>query len=207
MSLVQAEDTTYGSATAAELSSPTPLPTTVELLSDPSRRRIIAAGFCLAFFAIGFDPLFALWNYTPIPLGGLGRETHEIGLLLSTAAIVGMILNGFVFHRLERRFGSLTVFITGMSLWSINFIAMPIISALVRTLGESADYAASPHLKGVWFAAFCVLLVEKMASLAYPAYLLVVREAVPDPGSVGAVFGLAQTAGSIGKCIAPAFMS
>lgn len=57
-----------------------PLPTTKELLSDPLRSRIIAAGFCLAFFAIGFDPLFALWNYTPIPLGGLGREA---GVLIS----------------------------------------------------------------------------------------------------------------------------
>ncbi|KAG8942034.1 hypothetical protein FRC04_003882 [Tulasnella sp. 424] len=179
----------------------------VELLSDPSRRRIIGAGFCLTFFGVGFESLFALWNYTPIHLGGLGRETQEIGLLLSTAAIFGMALSGFVFHRLERRFGSLTLFITGMSMWSINFIAMPIISALVRTPGESADDAASPQLKGVWFAALGVLLVAKMASLAFPAYLLIVREAAPDPGSVGTVFGLAQTASSIGKCIAPAFMS
>lgn len=74
MSLVQGEDVSEESAVVPELSSAAPLPTTAELLSDPSRRRIIASGFFLAFFAIGFDPLFALWNYTPIALGGLGRE-------------------------------------------------------------------------------------------------------------------------------------
>ncbi|KAG9009629.1 hypothetical protein FRB90_008257 [Tulasnella sp. 427] len=207
MSLGESDNSLAGSVIPREGSSTVPLPTTVELLSDPLRRRIIAAGFCLAFFAIGFDPLFSLWNYTPIPLGGLGRETREIGLLLSTAALVGMFLNAFVFHRLERRFGSLTLFITGMSLWSINFIAMPIISAVLRTFGMSVESSESPQIAGLWFATLSVLIVEKMASLAYPAYLLVVRAAVPDSGSVGAVFGLAQTAGSIGKCLGPAFMS
>ncbi|KIO23296.1 hypothetical protein M407DRAFT_78253 [Tulasnella calospora MUT 4182] len=207
MSLVQEEDGIEESALVAELSSPAPLPTTMELLSDPSRRRIIASGFFLAFFAIGFDPLFALWNYTPVALGGLGREPYEIGLLLSTAAVVGMLLNGFVFHRLEQRFGSLTLFVTGISLWSINFAAMPIISAIVRTSGVSSDFAGSTRVSGLWFATLGLLLVEKMASLAYPAYILIVRAAAPGSGSVGAVFGLAQTAGSLGKCISPALMS
>lgn len=74
MSLVQGDDVTEESAVVAELSSAAPLPTTMELLSDPSRRRIIASGFFLAFLSLGFEPLFALWNYTPISLGGLGRE-------------------------------------------------------------------------------------------------------------------------------------
>ncbi|KAG8917888.1 hypothetical protein FRC00_013097 [Tulasnella sp. 408] len=168
MSLVQGEDVTEESAVVAELSSAAPLPTTMELLSDPSRRRIITSGFFLAFFAIGFDPLFALWNYTPIALGGLGRESHEIGLLLSTAAIVGMFLNAFVFHRLQRRFGSLTLFVTGISLWSINFVAMPLISAILRTYGASSDGAGPTQFRVLWLATLSVLLVEKMASLAYP---------------------------------------
>ncbi|KAG8935854.1 hypothetical protein FRC00_010225, partial [Tulasnella sp. 408] len=162
------EDVTEESAVVAELSSAAPLPTTVELLSDPSRRRIIASGFFLAFLTLGFEPLFALWNYTPISLGGLGREAHEIGLLLSTAAVVGMILNAFVFHRLDGRFGSRAVFVTAMSLWSIVFIAMAVIAVIVRAYGASLDFTGSAQIRGLWFATLCVLLVQKMSSLAYP---------------------------------------
>ncbi|KAG9049772.1 hypothetical protein FS837_009188 [Tulasnella sp. UAMH 9824] len=207
MSLVQGGDVIEESAVVAELSSVAPSPTIVELLSDPSRRRIIASGFFLGFLAIGFDPLFALWNYTPIALGGLGRETREIGLLFSIAAVAGMLLNGFVFHRLDGRFGSQRVFVAGMSLWSIIFIAMAIIAAIVRAFEASSACAGSAQLIGLWFATLGVLLVQKMSTLAYPAYLLVVRAAVPDSRSVGAVFGLSQITNCIGQCIGPAFMS
>ncbi|KAG8927413.1 hypothetical protein FRC00_002112 [Tulasnella sp. 408] len=168
MSLVRGEDFIEESAFVAESSSTAPSPTIVELLSDPSRRRITASGFFLGFLAIGFDPLFALWNYTPIALGGLGRETREIGLLLSIAAVAGMLLNGLVFHRLDGRFGSQRVFVATMSLWFIVFIAMAIIAAIVRTFGASSDSAGLAQLIVLWIATLGVLLVQKMSTLAYP---------------------------------------
>lgn len=55
-----------------------------------------------------------------------------------------------------------------MSLWSIIFIAMAIIAAVVRIFGASPDYAGSAQLIGLWFATLGVLLVQKMSTLAYP---------------------------------------
>lgn len=51
-----------------------PPPTVSQLLSDPFVRRLVLASFAMAGLGLGFDALFVLFAYTPIGLGGLGRQ-------------------------------------------------------------------------------------------------------------------------------------
>ncbi|KAG8981015.1 hypothetical protein FRC05_003915 [Tulasnella sp. 425] len=65
----------------------------------------------------------------------------------------------------------------------------------------------APPLNGLWGLVLCILVAQRIGSMAYPAYMLVVKEAMPDPAAVGALFGLATAANCLGEGTAPAIAS
>ncbi|KAG8961328.1 hypothetical protein FRC00_012572 [Tulasnella sp. 408] len=68
----------YGTIDANAVKPENQPPTARQLLSDPLVRRLVMASFAMASLGLGFDALFVLFAYTPIGLGGLGRQDSYI---------------------------------------------------------------------------------------------------------------------------------
>lgn len=90
------------------------------------------------------------------------------------------------------------------------------VNALVPSVGfvirkvlvpQVAKQELAPPLGKLWCFVFCIQLAYWIAAMAWPAYMLVVKESKPDSRSAGALFGLATAANCLGEGIAPAVAS
>jgi MFS family permease len=97
----------------------------------------ILAGGTLAFQSVVFDEIFTMWAATPIILGGLSFTSNEIGLILSLAGIVTLLVQ-LTYVPLERRFGSHNIFCTAMLFYAIVLFLFPWISLLSGMPGDEA---------------------------------------------------------------------
>ncbi|KIO26760.1 hypothetical protein M407DRAFT_234206 [Tulasnella calospora MUT 4182] len=178
------------------------------LLSNPAVRRVACAGFFMAFLLIGFDTVFVLWSYTPLSLGGLQRKPAEIGLLLSVVGTFGIASTTVIFPYLHERFKSVPLFAACVTFFGLVYAMVPFVGLVVRkVLPPVLPEQPAPPLKGLWGLVLALLVVARAGGMAFPAYLLVVKEAMPDPESVGALYGLATAASCLGEGTAPAFVS
>ncbi|KAG8908213.1 hypothetical protein FRC01_007475 [Tulasnella sp. 417] len=179
-----------------------------ELLSNPTVRRVVCAGFVMEFLMIGFDTVFVLWSYTPLSLGGLQRQPAEIGLFLSIVGTFGIACTTVIFPYLQERFKSVPLFVTCITFFGLVYAMVPFVGFIVRkVLPPVSPQQPAPPLKGLWGLILALLVAARTGAMAYPAYLLVVKEAMPDPESVGALYGLATAAGCLGEGTAPAVVS
>ncbi|KAG9015942.1 hypothetical protein FRB90_004118 [Tulasnella sp. 427] len=178
------------------------------LLANPTVRRVVCAGFIMEFLMIGFDTVFVLWSYTPLALGGLERKPAEIGLVLSLVGTFGIACTTVVFPYLHERFKSVPLFTTCITFFGLVYAMVPFVELIVRKVLPSVSPGQpAPPLGGLWGLILALLLAARTGAMAYPAYLLVVKEALPDPEVVGALYGLATAAGCLGEGTAPAVVS
>ncbi|KAG8981009.1 hypothetical protein FRC05_003909 [Tulasnella sp. 425] len=198
------------------------------LLADPAVRYVVLTGFCMSFLAIGFDVVFVLWSYTPLALGGLqrevcllstdyGRDTEdlnhlskpkEIGAVLSVAGAVGIASTLVIFPYLHQRFKTIPLFTASLATWGVVNALIPSVGFVIRkVLPQVAQQELAPPLGKLWGFVFCIQMAHWIAAMAWPAYMLVVKESVSDSRSAGALFGLATAANSLGEGTAPAVTS
>ncbi|KIO26759.1 hypothetical protein M407DRAFT_23955 [Tulasnella calospora MUT 4182] len=181
---------------------------TLGLLSDPSTvRYILFARLLTAFLTDGFGKVLVLWSYTPLSMSRLQRSPGEIGMMLSISGILGVFTSNVIFPNLYRRSNdSVAVFATCMSIWCLAFALLPLVGLTVRkmvTIPQVYDHA--PSLGGLWGLVVVLIILQQLAAMAHPAFILMTNDAALDPASTGALFGLATTAGTLGGAVAPAF--
>lgn len=162
----------------------------------------------MTFLAIGFDVVFVLWSYTPLALGGLQREPKEIGAVLSVAGAVGIASTLVIFPYLHQRFKTIPLFTASLATWGVVNALIPSVGFVIRkVLPQVAQQELAPPLGKLWGFVFCIQMAHWIAAMAWPAYMLVVKESVSDSRSAGALFGLAAAANSLGEGTAPAVTS
>ncbi|KAG9050198.1 hypothetical protein FS837_007096 [Tulasnella sp. UAMH 9824] len=178
------------------------------LLSIPAVRRVVCAGFFMAFLLIGFDAVFVLWSYTPLSLGGLQRKPAEIGLLLSVVGTFGIVTSTILFPYLNERFKSVPLFTTCVAFFGVVYAMVPFVGLIIRkVLPPVLPGQPAPPLNGLWGLILVLLVIARAGAMAWPAYLMAAKEAMPDPESAGALYGLATAATCLGEGTAPAFVS
>ncbi|KAG8973178.1 hypothetical protein FRC05_009039 [Tulasnella sp. 425] len=181
---------------------------TITLLLDSAVAPVIFMGFCMSFLINAFTSTFVLWTYTPLRLGGLQREPAEIGLVISVIGTLGIAMSTMVFPYLHARFKSVPLFTACVGFWGVAYALIPLVEMIVRNvLQPTQPPEPAPPLKGLWGLVLCILVTQRIGSMAYPAYMLVVKEAMPDPAAVGTLFGLATAANCLGEGTAPAIAS
>jgi len=151
-----------------------------------------AAYSTLALFSISFDEGLPILLATPVVLGGLGLQSSTIGGLLmgGGAALLGAQL---VIPQILARFGLLTVY---RMAW-VAVIPLPIIIPYLYPLQDSHPFLPIGIIAG--------LLTIRGAALgaAFTTSFLMTSNACSRT-HVGAVNGMAQSAGCFARAIGPA---
>jgi len=183
-------------------------PSAMFLLSDARVRGVVAVEFFLSFLAIAWESVFILFAYTPAYLGGLERTAAEIGVLLATLGVFSMTLATIAFPALHHRFGTTRVLRMCMSLWPAVFVLFSASSALARLSRPRSTGSQTIATKiGMWTGVFSLLVVGRVACLAYPAIYIAMKDAAPSRESLGAMFSLTAIAGDVARAIGPGFVS
>lgn len=124
--------------------------------------------------------------------GGLGLASPIVGLYLATFGICGILLQLFIYPRIQKRIGNLGVFRLANSIFPIAYVFAPYLSLL-------AD-----HKTGKWFAVAAVLFSQVMArTMAIPSSVILLTEAAPRRSVLGTVHGAGNTLSALASAIGP----
>ncbi|KAI1827078.1 MFS general substrate transporter [Xylaria intraflava] len=125
--------------------------------------------------------------------GGLGLRSATIGLWLSVFGIGGILLQLFIYPRLQKRMGTRGVFRIALFLFPVTYAAAPYLSLLA---GE--NYSR-------WvFLGFIVCAQIMARTMAIPSTVILLTEAAPAKTVLGTVHGAGNTLASFARTIGPA---
>ncbi|KAJ7672189.1 major facilitator superfamily domain-containing protein [Mycena polygramma] len=145
------------------------------------------------------EALIPLFFATPMSLGGLGLNPHDIGLILGIFGICNALVQAFFGGRVIRRFGPCRVFTAAFCALASQFAMYPVVSFLAHRAGR-VDTAV--HL-----ALAFQLSGTSVLYLAHATTMMFIMDAAPSRASLGSVNGLAQMVGTVLRSIAPSFSS
>jgi len=209
--LLDAEARSYGAVDTRSRAAAKKPPTATSartLLANPRVQMVILAGFFLSLIATSYDTVFVLWAYTPATLGGLQRTPGEIGTLLSSVGLLGVFVALLGFPFLQRRFGTLPLYRTTMAVWPVIFVLLFVLSTYARAALPRPDGSPDPSvLSTMYIGVGIVLATGRLANMSFSAQQMTVKAAAPNPESLGAMFGFAQTMSSVARAMGPAFVS
>ncbi|KAI0553234.1 major facilitator superfamily domain-containing protein [Xylaria curta] len=125
--------------------------------------------------------------------GGLGLRSATIGLWLSAFGIGGILLQLFIYPRLQKRIGTRGVFRIALFLFPVTYVAAPYLSLL------AGDHGAR------WvFLGFVVCAQIMARTMAIPSTVILLTEAAPAKTVLGTVHGAGNMLASLARAIGPA---
>ncbi|KAI5860906.1 MFS general substrate transporter [Durotheca rogersii] len=205
------EDTLLGQAGSKE-ETPKPDDTPLTGRRKVSFRRIWTRRVMCALVSFGLLPLHnsAFMHIFPVYLssppednsdatafafsGGLGLRSSTIGLWLSTFGICGILLQLFIYPRLQARIGTRGVFRIALFLFPATYAAAPYLSLL-------ADGVPAAR----WVLLGLVVCAQIMArTMAIPSTVILLTEAAPANTVLGTIHGAGNMLASLARAIGPA---
>ncbi|KAI1637793.1 major facilitator superfamily domain-containing protein [Biscogniauxia mediterranea] len=124
--------------------------------------------------------------------GGLGLRSSAIGLWLSAFGVGGILLQLFIYPRLQARIGTRGVFRVALWLFPPTYAAAPYLS-LVSAGGVK------------WAFLACVVCAQIAArTMAIPSTVILLTEAAPERAVLGTVHGAGNTLASLARAVGPA---
>lgn len=125
--------------------------------------------------------------------GGLGLRSATIGMWLSVFGIGGILLQLFIYPRLQKRIGTRGVFRIALFLFPVTYTAAPYLSLL------AGDHAAR------WvFLGFVVCAQIMARTMAIPSTVILLTEAAPSRTVLGTVHGAGNMLASLARAVGPA---
>ncbi|KAI1497934.1 major facilitator superfamily domain-containing protein [Biscogniauxia marginata] len=126
--------------------------------------------------------------------GGLGLRSATIGLWLSTFGIGGILLQLFIYPRLQARIGTRGVFRIALFSFPITYAAAPYLSLL------AGDHAAARWV----FLGFVVCAQIMARTMAIPSTVILLTESAPSKTVLGTIHGAGTTLASLARAAGPA---
>jgi hypothetical protein len=124
--------------------------------------------------------------------GGLGLPSPLVGLYLAAFGICGIILQLFIYPRIQKHLGTLGVFRFANSIFPIAYVFAPYLSLLAG------------HGTTKWVAMAAVLFTQVMArTMAIPSSVILLTEAAPRRSVLGTVHGAGNTLSALASAIGP----
>ncbi|KAF8636621.1 hypothetical protein AX17_003431 [Amanita inopinata Kibby_2008] len=182
--------------------------TIYELFSIPIIRDLSISGCALCFIATAYDVVFVLFCYTPILSGGLGFSAAQIGYSLAVAGSISAGIQLFFLPSLLRTFNNAKLYHFCISLWPMSFAILPLLNVVAKNgvdLGSGFVPATTDAI--IWVGIALTLGISRIGCLAYSISMVLVKESVPSPASLGATNGLVQFAMCFSRAFSPAFVS
>ncbi|KAI0008363.1 MFS general substrate transporter [Xylariaceae sp. FL0662B] len=125
--------------------------------------------------------------------GGLGLRSSTIGIWLSIFGIGGILLQLFIYPRLQARIGTRGVLRIALVLFPIAYVAVPYLSLL------AGDHAAR------WVFLGLVVCAQIMArTMAIPSTVILLTEAAPSKTILGTIHGAGNMLASLARAVGPA---
>ncbi|RYP86785.1 hypothetical protein DL770_004856 [Monosporascus sp. CRB-9-2] len=125
--------------------------------------------------------------------GGLGLGSASVGLWLSVFGICGMLLQLFIYPRLQARLGARGVFRIALFVFPITYAAAPYLSLV--TDGSSVR----------WFILGFVACSQIMArTIAIPSTVILLTQAAPSKKVLGTIHGGGHMLASLARAVGPA---
>ncbi|KAI0517918.1 MFS general substrate transporter [Xylaria bambusicola] len=125
--------------------------------------------------------------------GGLGLRSATIGVWLAAFGIGGILLQLFIYPRLQKRIGTKGVFRIALFLFPVTYLAAPYLSLL------AGDHAAR------WvFLGFIVCAQIMARTMAIPSTVILLTEAAPARTVLGTIHGAGNMLASLARAVGPA---
>ncbi|KAF2431334.1 MFS general substrate transporter [Tothia fuscella] len=125
--------------------------------------------------------------------GGLGLRSPSIGLYLSLFGIAGILLQLFVYPRIQARIGTLGVFRIACFVFPVTYALAPYLSVL-------------PHTGFLrWFLIAVVTCAQVLSrTLAIPSTVILLTNSAPAKNVLGTVHGAGNSLSSLARAVGPA---
>ncbi|KAK8112955.1 MFS general substrate transporter [Apiospora sp. TS-2023a] len=125
--------------------------------------------------------------------GGLGLRSASIGIWLSSFGVFGILLQLFIYPRIQARIGTRGVFRIALVLFPATYAAAPYLSLV------ASDGAARYALLGL------VVCAQIMArTMAIPSTVILLTESAPDKSVLGTIHGAGNMLASFARAVGPA---
>ncbi|KAK7959782.1 uncharacterized protein PG986_004636 [Apiospora aurea] len=125
--------------------------------------------------------------------GGLGLRSASIGLWLSSFGVCGILLQLFIYPRIQARIGTRGVFRIALVLFPATYAAAPYLSLV------AGDSAVRYVLLGL------VVCAQIMArTMAIPSTVILLTESAPDKSVLGTIHGAGNMLASFARAVGPA---
>ncbi|CAK7197423.1 hypothetical protein SEUCBS139899_000070 [Sporothrix eucalyptigena] len=131
---------------------------------------------------VSFDPL-----YSP---GGLGLSLRAVGMIMAVNGVIALFVQAVVFPLAASWLGVARLFLLVTVLHPLAYVVVPALLYVPQSFLYPAIYA-------------CMALRNLFAILVYPLLLILIKEATPSPSVLGAVNGMAASAGAACRMVAP----
>lgn len=124
--------------------------------------------------------------------GGLGLASPSVGLYLATFGICGILVQLFIYPRVQRRIGTLGCLRLASTLFPLAYLFAPYLSLL----------SGRPIAR--WPAMAIVLFTQVMArTTAYPSNVILLTDAAPQRNVLGTVHGAGKTLSALASAVGP----
>ena len=153
---------------------------------------IIGLGI-FTYHSMTFDHLLPIYlqdDRASSPLtSGLGLSTQKVGLIMSVNGLVAMFVQGVIFPMLASLLSLQHLFFFVTLLHPLTYLLMPLLALLPLGLVTPGIYGA--------------LFVRNLLSIiAYPIYLIFLKDAAPASSCLGRINGLAASTGAACRTLA-----
>lgn len=124
--------------------------------------------------------------------GGLGLASPTIGLYLATFGMCGILLQLFIYPRIQQYVGNLGVFRIASCIFPTAYLLAPYLALL------------SGHNTAKWASMATVLFLQVMGrTMAMPASVILLTEAAPRRNVLGTVHGSGSTLSALSSAVGP----
>lgn len=124
-----------------------------------------------------------------ISAGGLGITTQRVGLIMSINGLIALFVQALVFPLMAAWLGVWQLFVLVIVGQPIAYFIVPYLAALPPTWLYPGIY-------------FCLAVRNFFSILAYPLFLILIKEACPSPSQLGKINGLAASTGAACRTLA-----
>lgn len=123
--------------------------------------------------------------------GGLGLQPSAIGLWLAAFGVVGILLQLFIYPRLQSRIGTLGILRLALSIFPLVYTITPYLSLTDGTTKWA-------------FLALTICAQICARTMAIPSTVILLTEAAPDRSVLGTVHGAGNMLASLARAVGPA---
>ncbi|KAM7186635.1 MFS general substrate transporter [Rhypophila sp. PSN 637] len=128
--------------------------------------------------------------------GGLGLHAASIGIWLAVFGIGGILLQLFIYPRMQARIGTLGVF-------KVSLIIFPLVYLLAPYLSLLPDKGTFSFLR--WIGLAIIICGQIMArTMAIPSTVILLTEAAPAKNVLGTVHGAGNMLACLARAVGPA---